>query len=73
MTSCFPISFQVGEDRLQEKNRLIQSLQSQVRGRSPSSHQGSHSDLFHSDRHLLLPQQPDSTQWQSLPKPEAAL
>ncbi|KAL3042066.1 hypothetical protein OYC64_020090 [Pagothenia borchgrevinki] len=35
---------------LQEKNCLIQSLQSQVRGRSPSSHQGSHSDLFHSDR-----------------------
>ncbi|XP_017263118.1 CDK5 regulatory subunit-associated protein 2 isoform X2 [Kryptolebias marmoratus] len=34
---------------LQEKNRLIQSLQSQLRGRSPSSHHSSHSDLFHSD------------------------
>ncbi|XP_026152764.1 CDK5 regulatory subunit-associated protein 2 isoform X2 [Mastacembelus armatus] len=35
---------------LQEKNRLIQSLQSQVRGQSPSSHHSSHSDLYHSDR-----------------------
>ncbi|XP_037547677.1 CDK5 regulatory subunit-associated protein 2 [Nematolebias whitei] len=34
---------------LQEKNRLIQSLQSQIRSRSPSSHHSSHSDLFHSD------------------------
>nr|XP_057905797.1 myomegalin-like isoform X2 [Doryrhamphus excisus] len=35
---------------LQEKNRLIQSLQSQVRGHSPSSHHSSHSDLNPSDR-----------------------
>ncbi|XP_029300550.1 LOW QUALITY PROTEIN: CDK5 regulatory subunit-associated protein 2 [Cottoperca gobio] len=35
---------------LQEKNRLIQSLQSQFRGLSPSSHHGSQSDLYHSDR-----------------------
>uniref|UniRef100_UPI0037E92329 CDK5 regulatory subunit-associated protein 2 isoform X4 n=1 Tax=Semicossyphus pulcher TaxID=241346 RepID=UPI0037E92329 len=35
---------------LQEKNRVIQSLQSQLRGQSPSSHHSSHSDLFHSDR-----------------------
>ncbi|XP_029371082.1 CDK5 regulatory subunit-associated protein 2 isoform X2 [Echeneis naucrates] len=35
---------------LQEKNRLIQSLQSQFRGQSPSSHHSSHSDLYHSDR-----------------------
>ncbi|XP_063746348.1 CDK5 regulatory subunit-associated protein 2 isoform X3 [Eleginops maclovinus] len=35
---------------LQDKNRQIQSLQSQVRGQSPSSHHGSHSDLYHSDR-----------------------
>ncbi|KAM9841643.1 CDK5 regulatory subunit-associated protein 2 [Aulostomus maculatus] len=35
---------------LQEKNRLIQSLQSQIRGQSPSSHHSSHSDLYHSDR-----------------------
>ncbi|XP_026211663.1 CDK5 regulatory subunit-associated protein 2 isoform X3 [Anabas testudineus] len=34
---------------LQEKNRLIQSLQSQVRGQSRSSHHSSHSDLY-SDR-----------------------
>ncbi|XP_040914150.1 CDK5 regulatory subunit-associated protein 2 isoform X2 [Toxotes jaculatrix] len=35
---------------LQEKNRLIQSLQSQFRGQSPSSHHSSHSDLYYSDR-----------------------
>ncbi|XP_040013049.1 CDK5 regulatory subunit-associated protein 2 isoform X3 [Xiphias gladius] len=35
---------------LQEKNRVIQSLQSQFRGQSPSSHHSSHSDLYHSDR-----------------------
>ncbi|KAM6902078.1 CDK5 regulatory subunit-associated protein 2 [Xenentodon cancila] len=35
---------------LQEKNRLIQSLQSQIRGQSPSSHHSSQSDLYHSDR-----------------------
>ncbi|XP_035523390.1 CDK5 regulatory subunit-associated protein 2 [Morone saxatilis] len=35
---------------LQEKNRVIQSLQSQLRGQSPSSHHSSHSDLYHSDR-----------------------
>ncbi|CAJ1070285.1 CDK5 regulatory subunit-associated protein 2 isoform X6 [Xyrichtys novacula] len=34
---------------LQEKNRLIQSLQSQLR-QSPSSHHSSHSELYHSDR-----------------------
>ncbi|XP_034565146.1 CDK5 regulatory subunit-associated protein 2 isoform X4 [Notolabrus celidotus] len=34
---------------LQEKNRVIQSLQSQLRGQSPSSHHSSHSDLY-SDR-----------------------
>ncbi|XP_072227758.1 uncharacterized protein [Leuresthes tenuis] len=33
---------------LQEKNRLIQSLQSKIRGQSPSSHHSSHSDLYHS-------------------------
>ncbi|KAM9306675.1 CDK5 regulatory subunit-associated protein 2 isoform 3-T3 [Pholidichthys leucotaenia] len=37
---------------LQEKNRLIQSLQSQIRIQSPSSHHSSHSDLYHSDRTL---------------------
>ncbi|XP_054614134.1 LOW QUALITY PROTEIN: CDK5 regulatory subunit-associated protein 2 [Dunckerocampus dactyliophorus] len=35
---------------LQEKNRLIQSLQSQVRGHSPSSHHSSHPDPNPSDR-----------------------
>lgn len=35
---------------LQEKNRLIQSLQSQIRRQSLSSHHSSHSDLSHSDR-----------------------
>ncbi|XP_070845924.1 CDK5 regulatory subunit-associated protein 2 isoform X3 [Chaetodon trifascialis] len=35
---------------LQEKNRMIQSLQSQLRGQTPSSHHSSHSDLHHSDR-----------------------
>ncbi|XP_049459390.1 CDK5 regulatory subunit-associated protein 2 isoform X2 [Epinephelus fuscoguttatus] len=35
---------------LQEKNRLIQSLQSQFKGQSPSSHHSSHSDLYPSDR-----------------------
>ncbi|XP_069571754.1 CDK5 regulatory subunit-associated protein 2 [Brachyistius frenatus] len=35
---------------LQEKNRLIQSLQSQIRGQSPSSHHSSHSDLYYTDR-----------------------
>ncbi|XP_070706541.1 CDK5 regulatory subunit-associated protein 2 [Pempheris klunzingeri] len=35
---------------LQEKNRLIQSLQSQLRVRRPSSQHSSHSDLHHSDR-----------------------
>ncbi|XP_068562793.1 CDK5 regulatory subunit-associated protein 2 isoform X3 [Cebidichthys violaceus] len=35
---------------LQEKNRLIQSLQSQVRGEGPGSQHSSHSDLCHSDR-----------------------
>uniref|UniRef100_A0A3P9MVD6 CDK5 regulatory subunit associated protein 2 n=3 Tax=Poecilia reticulata TaxID=8081 RepID=A0A3P9MVD6_POERE len=34
---------------LQEKNRLIQSLQSQVRGQTPSSHRSSQSDLSRSD------------------------
>ncbi|XP_028458357.1 CDK5 regulatory subunit-associated protein 2 isoform X4 [Perca flavescens] len=34
---------------LQEKNHLIQRLQSQFRGQSPSSHNSSHSDLYHSD------------------------
>ncbi|KAM4635269.1 CDK5 regulatory subunit-associated protein 2 isoform 3-T3 [Polymixia lowei] len=35
---------------LQEKNRLVQSLQSQLRVQSPSSHHSSHSDLSQSDR-----------------------
>lgn len=35
---------------LQEKNRVIQSLQSQLRGQNPSSHHSSHSELYHSDR-----------------------
>ncbi|XP_027138012.1 CDK5 regulatory subunit-associated protein 2 isoform X6 [Larimichthys crocea] len=35
---------------LQEKNRVIQSLQSQLRGQTPSSHHSSHSDLCHLDR-----------------------
>ncbi|XP_031711906.1 CDK5 regulatory subunit-associated protein 2 isoform X5 [Anarrhichthys ocellatus] len=35
---------------LQEKNRLIQSLQSPFRGKGPSSQHSSHSDLCHSDR-----------------------
>ncbi|XP_047200543.1 CDK5 regulatory subunit-associated protein 2 isoform X6 [Hippoglossus stenolepis] len=35
---------------LQEKNRLIQALQSQFRSQTPSSHHSSHSDLYHSDR-----------------------
>nr|XP_019937556.1 PREDICTED: CDK5 regulatory subunit-associated protein 2 isoform X5 [Paralichthys olivaceus] len=35
---------------LQEKNRLIQTLQSQFGSQSPSSHHSSHSDLYHSDR-----------------------
>ncbi|XP_008298824.1 CDK5 regulatory subunit-associated protein 2 isoform X2 [Stegastes partitus] len=35
---------------LQEKNRLIQSLQSQIRSQTPSSHHSSLSDLYHSDR-----------------------
>ncbi|XP_061589722.1 CDK5 regulatory subunit-associated protein 2 isoform X1 [Cololabis saira] len=35
---------------LQEKNRLIQSLQSQIRGQSLSSHHSSHTDLYHTDR-----------------------
>ncbi|XP_041815479.1 CDK5 regulatory subunit-associated protein 2 isoform X3 [Chelmon rostratus] len=35
---------------LQEKNRVIQSLQSQLRGQTPSSHHSSHSDLHYSDR-----------------------
>ncbi|KAM8742927.1 CDK5 regulatory subunit-associated protein 2 isoform 3-T3 [Acanthopagrus schlegelii] len=35
---------------LQEKNRVIHSLQSQLRGQSPSSHHSSHSELYHSDR-----------------------
>ncbi|XP_054468052.1 CDK5 regulatory subunit-associated protein 2 isoform X2 [Anoplopoma fimbria] len=35
---------------LQEKNRLIRSLQSQLRGEGPSSQHSSHSDLYHSDR-----------------------
>ncbi|XP_045922073.1 CDK5 regulatory subunit-associated protein 2 isoform X2 [Micropterus dolomieu] len=35
---------------LREKNSLIQSLQSQLRGQSSSSHHSSHSDLYHSDR-----------------------
>ncbi|KAM6901049.1 CDK5 regulatory subunit-associated protein 2 [Lycodopsis pacificus] len=35
---------------LQEKNRLIQSLQSPFRGEGPSSQHSSHSDLCHSDR-----------------------
>ncbi|XP_070780479.1 CDK5 regulatory subunit-associated protein 2 [Enoplosus armatus] len=35
---------------LREKNCLIQSLQSQLRGQSSSSHHSSHSDLYHSDR-----------------------
>ncbi|XP_047228374.1 CDK5 regulatory subunit-associated protein 2 isoform X4 [Girardinichthys multiradiatus] len=34
---------------LQEKNRLIQSLQSQIQGQTPSSHHSSHSDLSRSD------------------------
>ncbi|XP_014899100.1 CDK5 regulatory subunit-associated protein 2 isoform X9 [Poecilia latipinna] len=34
---------------LQDKNRLIQSLQSQVRGQTPSSHRSSQSDLSRSD------------------------
>ncbi|XP_078812333.1 CDK5 regulatory subunit-associated protein 2 isoform X3 [Oryzias latipes] len=34
---------------LQEKNQLIQNLQSQIRGRSPSSHHSSHSDICLSD------------------------
>ncbi|XP_023258444.1 CDK5 regulatory subunit-associated protein 2-like isoform X4 [Seriola lalandi dorsalis] len=35
---------------LLEKNRLIQSLQSQFTGHSSSSHHSSHSELYHSDR-----------------------
>ncbi|XP_061912810.1 CDK5 regulatory subunit-associated protein 2 isoform X1 [Entelurus aequoreus] len=35
---------------LQEKNRLIQSLQNQVRGHSPSSHHNSHFDLHPLDK-----------------------
>ncbi|XP_061764180.1 CDK5 regulatory subunit-associated protein 2 isoform X2 [Nerophis ophidion] len=35
---------------LQEKNRLIQSLQNQVRGYSPSSHHNSHFDLHPLDK-----------------------
>ncbi|XP_041666667.1 CDK5 regulatory subunit-associated protein 2 isoform X2 [Cheilinus undulatus] len=35
---------------LQEKNRVIQSLQSQLRVQSSSSHHSSHSDLYHLDR-----------------------
>uniref|UniRef100_H3DN36 CDK5 regulatory subunit-associated protein 2/Myomegalin coiled coil domain-containing protein n=1 Tax=Tetraodon nigroviridis TaxID=99883 RepID=H3DN36_TETNG len=35
---------------LQEKNCLIQSLQSQLRAQSPHSHHSSHSDVYHSDR-----------------------
>ncbi|XP_014852641.1 PREDICTED: myomegalin-like isoform X3 [Poecilia mexicana] len=34
---------------LQDKNRLIQSLQSQVRGQTPNSHRSSQSDLSRSD------------------------
>ncbi|XP_027882324.1 CDK5 regulatory subunit-associated protein 2 isoform X1 [Xiphophorus couchianus] len=34
---------------LQEKNRLIQSLQSQIHGQTPSSHRSSQSDLSRSD------------------------
>ncbi|MEQ2165364.1 hypothetical protein GOODEAATRI_016071, partial [Goodea atripinnis] len=33
----------------EEKNRLIQSLQSQIQGQTPSSHHSSHSDLSRSD------------------------
>uniref|UniRef100_A0A1A7ZBS3 CDK5 regulatory subunit associated protein 2 n=1 Tax=Nothobranchius furzeri TaxID=105023 RepID=A0A1A7ZBS3_NOTFU len=36
---------------LQEKNRLIQSLQNQIRARSPGSHHSSHSDLTLSSCH----------------------
>ncbi|XP_067341071.1 CDK5 regulatory subunit-associated protein 2 isoform X6 [Channa argus] len=35
---------------LQEKNQLIQYLQSQVKGQTTSSHHSSHSDLYDSDR-----------------------
>ncbi|XP_058473906.1 CDK5 regulatory subunit-associated protein 2 isoform X2 [Solea solea] len=35
---------------LQEKNRIIQSLQSQFRTKSPSSHHSSRTDLHHTDR-----------------------
>ncbi|XP_056146744.1 CDK5 regulatory subunit-associated protein 2 isoform X3 [Lampris incognitus] len=35
---------------LQEKNCLIQSLQSRLRGQNPSSHHSSYSDLSHSER-----------------------
>ncbi|XP_075870002.1 CDK5 regulatory subunit-associated protein 2 isoform X5 [Nelusetta ayraudi] len=35
---------------LQEKNRVIQSLQIQLREQGASSHHSSHSDLYHSDR-----------------------
>ncbi|XP_024155482.1 CDK5 regulatory subunit-associated protein 2 isoform X3 [Oryzias melastigma] len=34
---------------LQEKNQLIHNLQNQIRGRSPSSHHSSHSDICLSD------------------------
>ncbi|XP_076014766.1 CDK5 regulatory subunit-associated protein 2 isoform X3 [Genypterus blacodes] len=48
-TAALELSDRLSKE-LQEKNRLIQSLQSQFRGPSPSSHHSSQSDLFHSDR-----------------------
>ncbi|KAM4720438.1 CDK5 regulatory subunit-associated protein 2 isoform 3-T3 [Anableps anableps] len=47
---------------LQEKNRLIQSLQSQIRGQAPSSHHSSHSNLSHSDVSISSCQSSTSTQ-----------
>lgn len=35
---------------LQEKNRIIQSLQSPLREQSPTSHHSSHYDLYHAGR-----------------------
>lgn len=46
-SSCLPLRL---AKELQEKNRVIQSLQSQLREQGPSSHHSSHSDLYHSDR-----------------------
>ncbi|XP_035996244.1 CDK5 regulatory subunit-associated protein 2 isoform X2 [Fundulus heteroclitus] len=46
--AALDLSYRLAKE-LQEKNRLIQSLQRQVRGRTPSSHHSSQSDLSRSD------------------------